>query len=58
MIQDQIDAEADEYAPDGCPVMSLWVFYNVITRYITHKAVSLNHRVEMERRLRGVVKRP
>ena len=33
---------------------SLWQFYNVVTWYITHHAALLNHRVEMEKRLRGI----
>jgi len=51
-IQHQIDHDASGYDNDKFPVMSLWTFYNVLTWYITHKAVSLNHRVEMENRLR------
>ena len=31
--------------------MSLWQFYNMVTWYISHHASSLNHRVELERRL-------
>jgi len=37
---------------EGVPLISLWAFYNVLTWYITHRAVSLNHRVEMENKLR------
>jgi hypothetical protein len=37
---------------EGFPIISLWLFYNTLTWYITHRAVSLNHRVEMEERLR------
>jgi hypothetical protein len=37
---------------DGVPMISLWAFFNLITWYITHRAVSLNHRVTMENRLR------
>ena len=41
--------DCDEY---GSRKITLWAFYNVLTWYITHRTVSLNHRVEMERRLR------
>jgi len=51
-IRHQIDHNASGYDNDNFPVMSLWAFYNVLTWYITHKAISLNHRVEMENRLR------
>ena len=54
-IQHQIDHDASGYTNDNFPVMSLWAFYNVLTWYITHKAVSLNHRVEMENRLRAAM---
>jgi hypothetical protein len=36
----------------GVPLISLWAFYNVLAWYMTHRAVSLNHRVEMENKLR------
>jgi len=48
----KIDQDTNGYNQDHFPVMSLWAFYNVITWYLTHRAVSLNHRVEMEKRLR------
>ena len=51
-IVDQISQEATGYDEHDFPLMSLWAFYNVITWYLTHRAVSLNHRVEMEKRLR------
>jgi len=41
---------------DGFPIISLWAFYNVLTWYISHRAVSLNHRVEMEKRLRKAIR--
>ena len=40
---------------EGFPIISIWLFYNTITWYITHRAVSLNHRVEMEGRLRRAI---
>jgi hypothetical protein len=40
----------------GKPIMNLWIFYNILTWYITHRAVSLNHRVEMEKRLRAAMR--
>ncbi|MBN1636318.1 MAG: hypothetical protein JW920_07380, partial [Deltaproteobacteria bacterium] len=51
-IQYQINHDASGYDKDKFPVINLWAFYNVLTWYITHQAVSLNHRVEMENRLR------
>jgi len=48
----KIEQEARGYDDSHFPLMSLWAFYNVITWYLTHRAVSLNHRVEMEKRLR------
>ncbi|MDD5723114.1 MAG: DUF932 domain-containing protein [Syntrophales bacterium] len=51
-IQHRIDHDADGHNNKNFAVISLWTFYNVLTWYITHKAVSLNHRVEMENRLR------
>ena len=37
---------------EGMPISNLWFFYNLLTWYISFHAVSLNHRVEMENRLR------
>lgn len=46
-IEDRIAKEADEFDRDGFPIMSV-----VLTWHVTHRAVSLNHRVELEKRLR------
>lgn len=54
-VEAQIWEEAEDIDDDGVPIMSLWTFYNVITWYISHWSVSLNHRVEMERRLRSAI---
>ena len=51
-IENRVAKEAEDFAENGFPIMNLWIFYNILTWYITHRAVSLNHRVEMERRLR------
>ena len=51
-IEKKVSAEAKELTSDGFPIMTIWAFYNVLTWYITHCAVSLNHQVEMESRLR------
>jgi hypothetical protein len=53
VIEKRATHEAKDYTDKGFPIMNLWIFYNVLTWYITHRAVSLNHRVEMERRLRA-----
>jgi len=55
MVEKQILSEAKDYTDNGFPIMNLWIFYNVLTWYITHRAVSLNHRVELERRLRSAI---
>lgn len=56
-IEERVIQEAEGYEDDeDFPIMSLWIFFNIITWYITHKAASLNHRVEMERRLRGALR--
>lgn len=54
-ISEYIAQETVSYTCDGIPVMTLWIFYNVLAWYITHHAVSLNHRVEMERKLRSAM---
>lgn len=56
IIEDRISQDASGFTDNGFPIMSLWIFYNVLTWYITHRAVSLNHRVEMERRLRSAMR--
>jgi len=50
-----IEHDASGRNDENFPIMSLWSFYNVLTWYITYKAVSLNHRVEMENRLRAAM---
>ncbi|UCF85475.1 MAG: DUF932 domain-containing protein [Desulfobacteraceae bacterium] len=54
-IENRMASEATEFDRDGFPIMSVWVFFNVLTWYITHRAVSLNHRVELEKRLRKAI---
>lgn len=51
-IKEKIREEAGAETESGLPLISIWLFYNMLTWYITHKAASLNHQVEMERRLR------
>jgi len=51
-IEKRVSQDAKESTSDGFPIMTIWTFYNVLTWYITHCAVSLNHQVEMESRLR------
>lgn len=55
-VQNRIIQEAAGCDDTGFPIISLWAFFNVITWYITHRAVSLNHRVAMEGRLRRAVR--
>ena len=55
-IEERMAHETKDYTDDGFPIMNLWIFYNILTWYITHQAVSLNHRVEMERKLRSAIR--
>jgi len=54
-IEDQIDDAAEGFLTEGYPQPTVWAFYNMLTWYITHQAVSLNHRVELQNRLRGAM---
>ena len=54
-IEYRMAKEADEFDREGFPVMSVWLFFNVLTWYITHRAISLNHRIELEKRLRQAI---
>lgn len=56
VIEEHAAHESKDYTDHGLPIMNLWIFYNVLTGYITHQGVSLNHRVEMERRLRLAIR--
>ena len=51
-INNRIDQEATGLDKDSFPLVSLWIFFNILTWYITHRSASLNHRVAMEGRLR------
>ena len=55
-IKNRAAQEAEGYTDNGFPIMNLWIFFNILTWHITHRAVSLNHRVEMERRLRSTMR--
>ena len=54
-IENRIYQEADGFDKNSLPIMNVWMFFNVLTWYITHKSVSLNHRVDMEKRLRATM---
>ena len=54
-IEDRVKQEVDGFDDNGFPIMSVWIFFNILAWYITYKAVSLNHRVEMEKRLRAAM---
>jgi len=56
VIEKRTAHETEEYTDYGFPILTLWIFYNVLTWYITQRAVSLNHRVELERRLRSAIR--
>ncbi len=51
-ILNTMDQEAAGFDNEHFPLVSLWIFFNILTWYITHRAASLNHRVAMEGRLR------
>jgi len=55
-IEGQIRSESEGEDTGGFPGMTLWAFFNVLCWYVTHKTVSLNHRVEMESRLKTAIK--
>jgi len=52
-VEKRVLQEAEDFDSDGFPVITAWGFYNVLTWFISHNAVSLNHRVQMEDRLRS-----
>jgi len=54
-IEDRIYQDAEGFSNNDVPIMSVWMFFNVFTWYITHKAVSINHRVDMEKKLRAAM---
>jgi len=54
-IEEKVNDEVEGFLHEGGPQPTVWMFYNLITWYITHRAVSLNHRVELEKRLRRAV---
>ena len=56
-IDERVFQEAEGYEDyNDFPVINLWAFFNILTWYVTHKTVSLNHRVEMENRIRRAIK--
>ena len=55
-IENRTAQEASGVTDNRFPIMNLWIFFNILTWYITHRNVSLNHRVEMERRLRTALR--
>lgn len=54
-IEEKVTDEVEGFLTEGYPQPTIWAFYNVITWHITHRTVSLNHRVELENRLRRAV---
>jgi hypothetical protein len=50
-IKAKMDEEAGGRYEMGFPVVSVWGFFNALTWFIAHKAVSVNHRRDMEKRL-------
>jgi len=54
-IENRVAQEAGDCDDKGFPIISLWEFFNILTWYITHRAVSLNHRVVLEKRLRAAI---
>jgi len=56
LVEKRMEEEAKSYTEFDFPILTLWTFFNILTWYITYRSVSLNHRVEMEKRLRGAMK--
>jgi len=54
-IKERLTQESDGFGDNGIQIISVWLFFNVLTWYITHRAASLNHRVNMENRLRSAI---
>ena len=55
VIESRVNLKAQDYDTEGFPVLTIWTFFNILTWYATHRAVSLNHRVEIERRIRAAI---
>ena len=56
-VEKKFYQETGDRDDSGFPIITLWAFFNVLTWFITFRAVSLNHRVEMEGRLRAAMAR-
>ncbi|MEA2013873.1 MAG: DUF932 domain-containing protein [Thermodesulfobacteriota bacterium] len=54
-IESKVNEDFEGFLFRGYPQITAWLFYNILTWYATHKAVSLNHRVELENRLRRAI---
>ena len=54
-IESKVNEDFEGFLFRGYPQITAWLFYNILTWYITHRAVSLNHRVELESRLRRAI---
>jgi hypothetical protein len=52
-VEQTVAEQASGFDPDGFPILSIWDFYNILAWHVTHDSVSLNHRVDMEERLRA-----
>ena len=54
-IEASVVLEVEDCHDKGFTIITLWVFFNILTWYITHRAALLNHKVEMGRRLRTAI---
>lgn len=54
-IESKVNEDFEGFLFRGYPQITAWLFYNILTWYATHKAASLNHRVELENRLRRAI---
>ena len=54
-IESKVNEDFEGFLFRGCPQITAWLLYNILTWYATHKAASLNHRVELEGRLRNAI---
>jgi Domain of unknown function (DUF932)/Protein-tyrosine phosphatase len=54
-VHDRLVHDSDGYGKDSFLITTLWVLYNVLTWFISHRAVSLNHKIDLEIRLRSAM---
>lgn len=48
----EVESEVATHATIMTPAITQWVFFNILTQYITHRVASVNRQVELQSRLR------